>query len=51
MRLLTLLLAAGALLAQAPQPDGAGLQPGTLPVQWATGGPDCAALPKFQIHE
>lgn len=43
----TLALAA---LAQAPQPDGAGLVRGTLPDHWITGGPDCAAVPKWQVH-
>jgi hydroxyacylglutathione hydrolase len=39
------------LYAQAPEPDGAGLRPGTLPEHWNTGGPDCSALPAFQIHQ
>jgi len=52
MRLLALCLGAASLLCgQAPQPDGAGLLPGTLPAKWNTGGPDCAVLPAFQIHE
>jgi hydroxyacylglutathione hydrolase len=45
-----ILFLAVSLWAQALQPDGAGLQPGTLPDHWATGGPDCPALPAFQIH-
>lgn len=36
--------------AQAPEPKGAGLEPGTLPAHWITGGPDCAAVPKWQVH-
>jgi glyoxylase-like metal-dependent hydrolase (beta-lactamase superfamily II) len=35
---------------QAPQPDGAGLQRGVLPGHWITGGPDCAVVPKWQVH-
>ncbi len=35
---------------QAPQPDGAGLERGVLPAQWITGGPECAAVPKWQVH-
>lgn len=41
---------AGLILAQAPEPKGAGLEPGTLPAHWITGGPDCAAVPKWQVH-
>jgi hydroxyacylglutathione hydrolase len=40
-----------ALLAQAPQPDGAGLEPGRLPREWSTGGPRCMESPDFFIHE
>lgn len=39
-----------AALAQAPQPDGAGVRPGTLPAKWITGGPDCAEVPDWQVH-
>ncbi len=35
---------------QASQPDGAGLERGVLPAQWITGGPDCSAIPKWQVH-
>lgn len=44
------LLWAGLALAQAPEPRGAGLETGTLPAHWITGGPDCAAVPKWQIR-
>ncbi|HEV2691146.1 MAG TPA: hypothetical protein VGV35_21465, partial [Bryobacteraceae bacterium] len=37
-------------MAQAPQPDGAGVRTGTFPAQWITGGPDCAAVPPWQVH-
>src|SRR5437016_4503950 len=33
------------------EPNGAGLERGTLPDRWATGGPDCASLPRWQVHE
>ncbi len=46
-----LLISTGSLLAQAPQPDGAGLEPGTLPNQWITGGPVCMEMQEFQIHQ
>jgi YVTN family beta-propeller protein len=29
----------------------AGVAVGSLPKVWQTGGPDCAALPKWQVHE
>jgi hydroxyacylglutathione hydrolase len=37
-------------LGQAPQPDGAGVRPGSIPANWVTGGPDCAAVPDWQVH-
>lgn len=46
-----LLAAAPFLSAQAPEPDGAGVEVGTLPAKWATGGPNCLELPAWQIHE
>jgi hydroxyacylglutathione hydrolase len=39
-----------AALAQAPQPDGAGVRPGVLASKWITGGPDCSAIPDWQIQ-
>jgi hydroxyacylglutathione hydrolase len=30
--------------------NGAGLERGTLPSQWITGGPDCSTAPKWQVH-
>lgn len=38
-------------LAQAPQPDGASLEPGVLPSRWSTGGPRCMESPDWFIHE
>jgi hydroxyacylglutathione hydrolase len=37
--------------AQAPQPDGGGIRPGTLPAAWSTGGPKCMEMPEWQVHE
>ncbi len=41
---------AGLALSQAPEPKGAGLEPGTFAAHWITGGPDCATVPKWQVH-
>jgi hydroxyacylglutathione hydrolase len=50
-RLVTLLLfACTCYWAQAPQPDGAGVRPGTLPRSWRTGGPTCGDAPEWEIH-
>ncbi|MFN7998133.1 MAG: MBL fold metallo-hydrolase [Bryobacteraceae bacterium] len=46
-----LFLLAGAACAQAPQPNGGGVRPGTLPAHWRTGGPNCMEVPDWQIHE
>src|SRR5437660_1740302 len=35
---------------QTPEPNGAGLEAGVLPAHWITGGPDCSAVPKWQVH-
>ena len=40
-----------AAAAQAPQPDGAGLERGTLPVSWSETGDACATQPDFRLHE
>jgi len=32
------------------EPTGAGIERGTLPEHWATGGPDCQSLPKWETH-
>jgi glyoxylase-like metal-dependent hydrolase (beta-lactamase superfamily II) len=44
-------LASSLLLAQAPNPDGAGVEPGTLPRAWRTGGPVCAEVPPWQVQQ
>jgi hydroxyacylglutathione hydrolase len=46
-----LLIACACLLAQAPQPDGAGVRPGALPKTWRTGDPTCGAAPEWEIQE
>jgi len=38
-------------MAQAPQPDGAGVRPGTFPAKWMTGGPNCIEVPDWQVHQ
>ena len=38
-------------VAQAPQPDGAGLERGVLPVSWAESADGCDARPDFRLHE
>ena len=45
------LLLAASLGAQAPEPDGGGVEAGVLPAKWATGGPNCLELPAWQVHE
>ncbi len=53
MRILTL-IACGAVAFSAyaaSKADGAGLQPGVLPGVWKTGGPNCLAVPDWQVHE
>jgi glyoxylase-like metal-dependent hydrolase (beta-lactamase superfamily II) len=47
MWLLTVLL----LILQAPQPDGAGMRRGTLPVSWRPAGPTCEGIPDWQVQE
>src|SRR6266699_1383414 len=44
------LLCAAIAPSQAPEPNGAGLEPGVLPAHWITGGPDWSAVPKWQVH-
>ena len=54
IHVLTLALLTGvaiSVVAQAPEPDGAGIRPGVLPKQWIYGGPKCMEEPEFQVHE
>lgn len=53
VHVLALVALVGALFlgAQAPQPDGAGVEPGRLPVAWPTGGPRCMEQPDWRVHE
>jgi hydroxyacylglutathione hydrolase len=44
------LFCAGITPGQAPEPNGAGLEPGVFPAHWVTGGPDCSVVPKWQVH-
>ena len=37
--------------AQALNPTGAGVRPGTLPHSWISGGPKCMESPEWQVHE
>ena len=39
------------LLAQAPQPDGAGVRRGVVPTAWKASGPVCDGIPDWQVHE
>ena len=41
---------AGLTLGQTARPD-AGIRRGTLPEKWITGGPKCAEVPDWQIHQ
>ena len=45
------LFTCGYVLAQAPEPDGAGMRAGSLPKSWRTGGPTCDNAPEWEIHE
>ena len=48
----TSFFAASAAIAQAPQPDGAGLERGTLPASWAESPDVCATRQSdFRLHE
>jgi len=49
--LLFALASAQITIAQAPQPDGAGLERGTLPASWAETGEACGTQPDFRLHE
>jgi len=48
---LALFLLATISWAQAPQPDGAGLEPGVLPDRWLTASPRCMEMEEFYVHE
>ncbi len=50
LRAVVVCLFAG-LLAGGSEPDGAGLQPGSLDATWKTGGPNCVTVPDWQVHE
>ncbi len=46
-----ILLIPAPAVAQLPEPDGAGIQAGSFPSAWITGGPKCMEVPDFQVHE
>ena len=39
------------VFAQLPQPDGGGLERGTLPAKWMSQQPKCMEIPQWQVHE
>lgn len=41
----------GSVLAQFPQPDGGGLERGTLPEHWLSQGAKCMEIPEWQVQE
>jgi hydroxyacylglutathione hydrolase len=49
--LFAIVLSLSVLHAQSPEPNGAGVRPGTLPLTWNTGGPKCMEMPEWQAHE
>jgi glyoxylase-like metal-dependent hydrolase (beta-lactamase superfamily II) len=49
--LLALALLATSAVAQFANPDGGGLERGTLPEKWMTGGPRCMEMLEWQVHE
>src|ERR1700680_2874811 len=51
MRLLCVLAFLPYLSYAQSEPNGAGLDRGSLPDRWASGGPNCDALPKWQVHQ
>jgi glyoxylase-like metal-dependent hydrolase (beta-lactamase superfamily II) len=44
-------LIASTNLAQFPQPNGGGLERGTLPAKWMSQQPKCMEIPEWQVHE
>ena len=49
--LLGLLMGAGSLRAQLPEPDGGTIERGTLPARWLSEGPKCMEIPEWQVQE
>ncbi len=37
--------------AQAPEPDGGGIDKGNVPLSWPASGPKCMEIPDWQVHE
>jgi len=46
-----LLLSTRDAVAQFPQPDGGGLERGSLPERWYSEGDKCMEIPEWQVHE
>ena len=46
-----LLLSTRDTVAQFPQPDGGGLERGSLPERWYSEGDKCMEIPEWQVHE
>jgi len=44
-------LIASTTVAQFPQPNGGGLERGTLPAKWMSQQPKCMEIPEWQVHE
>ena len=51
MNRLWLVLITIVMVASGTEPDGASLEPGAMPQSWRSGGPLCAAVPDWQVHE
>ena len=48
---LFILLITHLVFAQAPEPDGGGMERGVLPASWPPSGPKCMEVPDWQVHE
>ncbi len=46
-----LMASAAGAVAQFPQPDGGGLEPGTLPERWMSQQAKCMEIPEWQVQE
>jgi glyoxylase-like metal-dependent hydrolase (beta-lactamase superfamily II) len=49
--LLGVVMSAGCLRAQLPEPDGGTIERGTLPERWLSEGPKCMEIPEWQVQE
>ena len=46
-----LMVVSSVAFGQSAQPDGAGLERGTLPAKWMSQQPKCMEIPEWQVHE